>query len=164
MSSGWRLALLVALMPSLHRRLRSPYLHAAFSDPDGRRVMRSTRPGVVAPHCYSHCNGKTPARPLERKLLPRHRRTKKRGLPEGPQPSVRSARRFRRTRSRNCKGDRKRDRLLMAQDVGFASRDIDGKVNSSQRDAKEWRPFTGLRGRKKKVERIAPRRKVPIAK
>jgi hypothetical protein len=52
----------------------------------------------------------------------------------------------------------------MAQDVGFASRDIDGKVNNFQRDAKEWRPFTGLRGRKKKVERIAPRRKVPIAK
>ena len=39
---GWMLALLLALMPSLHRRLRSPYLHAAFTGPDGRRVMRST--------------------------------------------------------------------------------------------------------------------------
>ena len=39
---GWKLALLLALMASLHRRLRSPYLHAAFTGPDGRRVMRST--------------------------------------------------------------------------------------------------------------------------
>lgn len=29
-------------MASLHRRLRSPYLHAAFTGPDGRRLMRST--------------------------------------------------------------------------------------------------------------------------
>jgi hypothetical protein len=36
------LALLLALMPSLHRRLRSPYLHAAFTGPDGRRVLRSS--------------------------------------------------------------------------------------------------------------------------
>ena len=38
----WMLALLLALMASLHRRLRSPNLHAAFTGPDGRRVMRST--------------------------------------------------------------------------------------------------------------------------